>query len=114
MRYIKEDYLENIEQDDIVASEDSSKDLPEAKYNKEYDGCDQGIDGVLNKVRSLVDKNLKELDEKIRAKLYGSLGITEDNLIRIESFEYNGQLTYTMTYSKKNDFYPEFFVVHRH
>ena len=87
------------------------KDLPEAKYNKEYDGCDQGIDGVLNKVRSLVDKNLKELDEKIRAKLYGSLGITEDNLIRIESFEYNGQLTYTMTYSKKNDFYPEFFVV---
>lgn len=36
MRYIKEDYLENIEQDDIVASEDSSKDLPEASYSSGF------------------------------------------------------------------------------
>ncbi len=89
----------------------SPKEIPEVKYKKEFDKLEKGIDGVLNHVRTLVDKNLKDLDEKIRTQLYDSLGITDDNLIRIESVEYNGQQTYMMTYSKKNDLYPEFFVI---
>ncbi len=87
------------------------KELPEVKYKKEFDSLEQGIDGVLNRARTLVDKNLMELEERIRVQLYGPLGITQENLVRIESLEYNGQQTYTMTYSKKNTVYPEFLVI---
>ena len=87
------------------------KELPKVLYKKEYDRFERGIDGILNRARTLVDKNLKELDARLREKLYNSLGITEDNIVRIESVEYNGQQTYTMTYAKKNNIYPEFFVV---
>ena len=71
----------------------------------------QGIDGVLNRARTLVDNNLKILDEKIRTQLYGSLGLKEDNLTHIESLEYNGEQSYNLTYSKKNQLYPEFYIV---
>ena len=36
MNYLKEDYIDAIEQDDIVASEDSSKDLPEASFSSGF------------------------------------------------------------------------------
>lgn len=88
-----------------------SKELPDVNYKTEFDRFEQGIDRVLNRVRTLVDNNLKAIDENIRKQLYFSLGITEDNLIRIESVEYNGQQLYNLTYSKKNPLYPEFFIV---
>lgn len=88
-----------------------SKELPEVEYHTEFDRFEQGIDGVLNRARTLVDNNLRLLDEKIRTELYGSLGLSEDNLTRIESVEYNGQQSYNLTYSKKNKFYPEFYIV---
>lgn len=87
------------------------KELPESHYRKEFDRTEVGVDGVLSRVRTLVDNNLKELENRIRVQLYDKLGLTEDHLVRIESVEYNGQLTYTMTYSKKNKFYPEFVLV---
>ena len=87
------------------------KELPEVNYKTEFDRFEQGIDGVLNRVRTLVDKNLKMLDEKIRALLYDRLGLNEDNLTRIESVEYNGHQSYNLTYSKKNHLYPEFYIV---
>ena len=37
--------------------------------------------------------------------------LDEDNLTRIESVEYNGQQSYNLTYSKKNQMYPEFYIV---
>lgn len=88
-----------------------SKELPDVNYKTEFDRFEQGIDRVLNRVRTLVDNNLKAIDEKIRKQLYFSLGLTEDNLIRIESVEYNGQQSYNLTYSKNNPLYPEFFIV---
>ncbi len=88
-----------------------AKELPEVEYHTEFDRFEQGIDGVLNRARTLVDNNLKVLDEKIRTELYSSLGLSEDNLTRIESVEYNGQQSYNLTYSKKNKFYPEFYIV---
>lgn len=88
-----------------------TKDLPDVNYNTEFDRFEQGIDGVLNRVRTLVDNNLRILDEKIRTQLYGSIGLSEDNLTRIESVEYNGQLSYNLTYAKKNPLYPEFYIV---
>lgn len=87
------------------------KELPEVNYNTEFDRFEQGIDGVLNRARTLVDNNLKMLDEKIRTLLYDKLELNEDNLTRIESVEYNGQQSYNLTYSKKNQLYPEFFIV---
>lgn len=88
-----------------------SKELPEVNYKTEFDKFEQGIDGVLDRARTLVDNNLKALDEKIRKLLYGSLGLTEDNLTRIESVESNGQQSYNLTYAKKNKYYPEFYIV---
>lgn len=88
-----------------------TKELPDVEYHTEFDRFEQGIDSVLNRARTLVDNNLKALDEKIRTELYGSLGLNEDNLTRIESVEYNGQQSYNLTYSKKNSLYPEFFIV---
>ena len=87
------------------------KELPEVNYKTEFDRFEQGIDGVLNRARTLVDNNLKMLDEKIRALLYDSLGLKEENLTRIESVEYHGQQSYNLTYSKKNQLYPEFYIV---
>jgi hypothetical protein len=87
------------------------KGLSEVNYKTEFDRFDQGIDAVLNRARTLVDNNLKLLDEKIRTLLYDKLGLDEDNLTRIESVEYNGQLSYNLTYSKKNQMYPEFYIV---
>ncbi len=87
------------------------KDLPDVKYKTEFDRFEQGIDCVLNRVRTLVDKNLKALDEKVRTLLYEPLGLTADNLTRIESVEYNGQQSYNFTYAKKNPLYPEFFII---
>lgn len=87
------------------------KELPEVNYKTEFERFEQGIDGVLNRVRTLVDNNLKILDEKIRTLLYKPLGLNAENLMRIESVEYNGQQTYNLTYSKKNPLYPEFFIV---
>jgi adenylate cyclase len=58
-----------------------------------------------------VDNNLKLLDEKIRTELYGALGLTEENLTRIESVEYQGQQSYNLTYAKKNKLYPEFYII---
>lgn len=87
------------------------KELPEVNYKTEFYRFEQGIDGVLNRVRTLVDNNLKMLDEKIRTQLYGSLDLKEENLTRIESVEYNGQQSYNLTYSKKNQLYPEFYIV---
>ncbi len=88
-----------------------AKDLPDVDYHTEYDRFEQGIDAVLNRARTLVNNNLKALDEKIRTELYGSLGLAEDNLTRIERVEYNGQQSYNLTYAKKNKFYPEFYIV---
>lgn len=87
------------------------KELPDVNYKTEFDRFEQGIDGVLNRVRTLVDNNLKALDEKIRSLLYAQLELTPDNLTRIESVEYNGQQSYNLTYSKKNPLYPEFYIV---
>ncbi len=87
------------------------KELPDVNYKTEYDRFEQGIDGVLCRARTLVDNNLRVLDEKIRTLLYESLGLTEDNLTRIESVEYSGQQTYNFTYSKNNPVYPEFFII---
>lgn len=88
-----------------------AKELPDVEYQTEFDRFEQGIDGVLNRARTLVDNNLKVLDEKIRTELYGELGLIEDNLTRIESVKYNGQQSYNLTYSKKNKFYPEFYIL---
>lgn len=87
------------------------KELPAVNYKTEFDRFEQGIDAVLNRARTLVDSNLKLLDEKIRTQLYDSLGLKEENLTRIESVEYNGHLSYNLTYSKKNKLYPEFYIV---
>ncbi|MBP3196431.1 MAG: hypothetical protein J6N21_05445 [Butyrivibrio sp.] len=87
------------------------KELPDVNYKTEFDRFEQGIDGVLNRARLLVDNNLKLLDEKVRTLLYDKLGLDEDNLTRIESVEYNGQQSYNLTYSKKNQMYPEFYIV---
>jgi len=87
------------------------KELPDVNYKTEFDRFEQGIDAVLNRARTLVDNNLKLLDEKIRTLLYDKLGLNEDNLTRIESVEYNGQQSYNLTYSKKNQLYPEFYIV---
>lgn len=89
----------------------STKELPDVEYHTEFDRFEQGIDAVLNRARTLVDNNLKALDEKIRTELYGSLGLKEDNLTRIERVEYNGQQSYNLTYAKNNKFYPEFYIV---
>ena len=97
--------------DSVKSFHVESKELPDVNYKTVFDRFEQGIDGVLNRVRTLVDNNLKAIDKNIRKQLYGSLGLTEDNLIRIESVEYNGQQSYNLTYSKKNFLYPEFFVV---
>lgn len=88
-----------------------TKELPDVEYHTEYDRFEQGIDAVLHRARTLVDNNLKALDEKIRTELYGSLGLKEDNLTRIERVEYYGQQSYNLTYAKKNKFYPEFYIV---
>lgn len=85
--------------------------LPDVNYKTEFDKFEQGIDAVLNRARSLVDNNLRLLDEKIRTQLYDSFGIKEDDLTRIESVEFNGQQSYNLTYSKKNQLYPEFYIV---
>lgn len=98
-------------QESFKAMSIPAKELPEVEYHTEFDRFEQGIDGVLNRARTLVDNNLKVLDEKIRTELYGSLGLSEENLTRIESVEYNGQQSYNLTYSKKNKFYPEFYIV---
>lgn len=87
------------------------KELPDVNYKTEFDRFEHGIDGVLNRARTLVDDNLKLLDEKIRKQLYDSLDLKEDNLTHIESVEYNGQQSYNLTYSKKNQLYPEFYIV---
>ena len=89
----------------------SAKELPQVTCKTEYDRFEKGIDGVLNRARQLVDSNLKQMDEYIRKQLYGSLELSEDNLTRIESLESNGQLSYNLTYAKKNKMYPEFFIV---
>jgi hypothetical protein len=88
-----------------------AKELPDVEYHTEFDRFEQGIDGVLNRARTLVDNNLRLLDEKIRTELYGALGLTEDNLTHIESVEYQGQQSYNLTYAKKNKFYPEFYII---
>ena len=80
-------------------------------YKTEFDRFEEGIDGVLKRARTLVDSNLKLLDEKIRSLLYDKLELGEDNLTQIESVEYNGQQSYNLTYSKKNQLYPEFYIV---
>lgn len=98
-------------QDSFKSFHVESRELPDVNYKTEFDRFEQGIDGVLNRVRTLVDNNLKAIDEKIRKQLYGSLGLAEDNLTRIESVEYNGQQSYNLTYSKKNSLYPEFYIV---
>ena len=86
-------------------------DRAKLNYKTEFDRFEQGIDAVLNRARTLVDSNLMLLDEKIRTQLYDSLGLKEDNLIRIESVEFNGQQSYNLTYSKKNPLYLEFYIV---
>lgn len=87
------------------------KELPDVIYKTEFDRFEPVIDGVLNRARTLVDSNLKLLDEKIRTLLYDKLGLDEKNLIRIESVEYNDQHFYNLTYSKKNPLYPDFYIV---
>ena len=87
------------------------KELPDVNYKTEFDKSEQCIDNVLNRARTLVDNNLKYLDESIRKELYDSCGIKEENLVRIESVEYNGQLSYNLTYSKTNILFPDFFIV---
>lgn len=89
----------------------SSKELPVVAHKTEFDRFEKGIDGVLNRARQLVDRNLKQMDEYIRRQLDGTLELSEDELARIESLEYNGQLSYNLTYSKKNNVYPEFYLV---
>ena len=89
----------------------SSKELPDVTRKTEFDRFEKGIDGVLSRARTLVDNNLKLLDEKIRTLLYDMLELDEDNLTRIESLEFNGQQSYNLTYSKKNQLYPEFYIV---
>lgn len=89
----------------------SAKELPQVTCKTEYDRFEKGIDGVLNRARQLVDSNLKQMDEYIRKHLYDSLELSEDNLTRIESLESNGQLSYNLTYAKKNKMYPEFYIV---
>ena len=89
----------------------SSKELPQVTSRAVFDRFEQGIDGVLNRARQLVDSNLKQMDEYIRKQLYGSLELSENNLTRIESLECNGQMSYNLTYSKDNKIYPEFYVV---
>ena len=89
----------------------STKEVPQVKYKTEFDRFEKGIDGVLNRARQLVDNTLKKMDEYIRKQLYSSLKLSEDDLTRIESFEYNGQLYYNLTYVKKNKLYPEFYIV---
>lgn len=88
-----------------------AKRLPDVNYKTEFSRFEDGIDGVHNRARTLVDRNLKSIDEKIRKKLYGRLNLLEDDLVTIESLEYNGQLSYNLTYSKKNQLYPEFYIV---
>lgn len=95
----------------IKAINVSSKELPDVRCKTEFDRFEKGIDGVLNRARQLVDRNLKQMDEYIRKQLYGTLELSEDNLARIESLEYNGQQSYNLTYVKKNNLYPEFYVV---
>lgn len=98
-------------QDSFKSFHVESKELPDVIYKTEYDRFEQGVDGVLNRARTLVENSLKAIDEKIRKQLYGSLGLAEENLTRIESVEYNGQLSYNLTYSKKNPLHPEFYIV---
>lgn len=88
-----------------------SKELPEVITKTEFERFEKGIDGVLNRASQLVDRNLKQMDEHIRKQLYGTLELSEDNLIRIESIENNEQRSYNLTYAKKNKLYPEFYVV---
>ena len=64
----------------------SSKELPQVTSRAVFDRFEQGIDGVLNRARQLVDSNLKQMDEYIRKQLYGSLELSENNLTRIESY----------------------------
>jgi hypothetical protein len=87
------------------------QELPEVNYKTEFDRFEHGIDAVLNRARTLVDNNLMLIDEKIRTQLYGSLGLKEEELARIESVEYNGQLSYNLTYSRKNTLYPEYYII---
>lgn len=89
----------------------SSKELPEVTRKTELDRFEKGIDGVLNRARQLVDRNLMQMDEYIRKQLYGTLELTEDNLVKIESLKHNGQQSYNLTYAKKNSLYPVFFVI---
>ena len=95
----------------IKAMSIPSKEIPEVSYKTEFDRFEKGIDGVLNRARQLVDTNLRQMDEHIRKQLYGELELSEENLTRIESLEYNGQQSYNLTYAKKNKLYPEFYVV---
>ena len=87
------------------------RELPDVAYKTEYrrEGC--GIDAVLHRAQNLVNKNLEEIDQRIRTRLYDALGISKDNLVTIESIEYNGQMTYNLTYSKQNKLFPEFYIV---
>lgn len=89
----------------------SSKEFPNVTTKTEFDRFKKGIDGVLNRARQLVDRNLKQMDEYVRKQLYETLELSEDNLTRIESLESNGQLSYNLTYAKKNKIYPEFYIV---
>lgn len=89
----------------------SEKELPEVSYKTEYNRLEHGIDGVLHRAQMLVDDNMKLLDDKIRSLLYDDLGITEDDLMRIESMEYNGQQSYNLIYRKQNPLYPEFYII---
>lgn len=89
----------------------SARELPQVKHHIEFDRLGKGIDGILNRARQLVDSNLKRMDEYIRKQLYESLDLSEKDLSRIERLEYNGQLSYNLTYSKKNKFYPEFYII---
>lgn len=87
------------------------KELPDVNYKTEFDCFEQGIDAVLNRARTLVDNNLKFLEENVRSQLYDIIEIKEDNLTRIEKVEYNGQHSYNLTYSKENTLYPEFYII---
>ena len=88
-----------------------AKELPTVYYKTEYNRSEQGIDGVLLHAQSLVDDNLRILDEKIRALLYNDLGIKKEDLMQIESVEYNGQISYNFVYQKHNPLYPDFYIV---
>jgi len=89
----------------------SAKELPQVTCKKEFDRFEIGIDGIFNRARQLVDSNLKQMDEYIRMQLFSSLELSENNLTRIDSLESNGQLSFNLTYVKKNKLYPEFYVV---